>query len=235
MQQNMTKEAYMREYQAEFTEAATSYFQQELIRRCIEHAQQLGLEPYTTIEQQIPKAEYYAGLDLGKLQDHSALAIIQKDQETLKLIYHHQFPLQMPYTEVINTLQRVNEKFRLQKLLADQTGIGEPVLDAMQEQGITCAEGAKLTQDAKTELLTHLKLTIQQAALPTNQRPAVRLHKKRQTHLQSPTQRTRRLTLGTCTRSLRSKNRKHTQTLGSSKNKQKPIQASQAKTKTTLT
>jgi phage terminase large subunit-like protein len=170
MQQNMTKEAYQREYMAEFTEAATSYFQQELIRKCIERAQQLGLEPYATIEQQIPKAEYYAGLDLGKLQDHSALAIIQKDQETLKLVYHCQFPLQMPYTEVINILQRVNEKFHLQKLLADQTGLGEPVLDAMQEQGLTCAEGAKLTQDAKTELLTHLKLTMEQnrLAIPYN-------------------------------------------------------------------
>jgi phage FluMu gp28-like protein len=71
----------------------------------------------------------------------------------------------MPYTEVINTLQRVNEKFHLQKLLADQTGLGEPVLDAMQEQGLTCAEGAKLTQDTKTELLTHLKLTMEQNRL----------------------------------------------------------------------
>ncbi|MCL4430324.1 MAG: terminase family protein, partial [Chloroflexi bacterium] len=43
MQQNMTQEAYMREYQAEFTEAASSYFQQELIRKCIEYAQHLGL------------------------------------------------------------------------------------------------------------------------------------------------------------------------------------------------
>ena len=170
MQQNMTTEAYKREYQAEFTEAATSYFQQELIRKCIEHAQQLSLEPYQTLEQEIPKAQYYAGLDLGKLQDHSALAIIQKDQDTLKLVYHHQFPLQMPYTEVINTLTRADEKFRFQKLLADQSGIGEPVLENMQEQGITCAQGAKLTQDAKTELLTHLKLAMEQhrLAIPYN-------------------------------------------------------------------
>jgi phage terminase large subunit-like protein len=170
MQQNMTTEAYRREYQAEFTEAASSYSQQELIRKCIEHAQQLNLEPYQTIEQEIPKAQYYAGLDLGKLQDHSALAIIQKDQETLKLIYHHQFPLQMPYTEVINTLVRADEKFRFQKLLADQTGLGEPILENLQEQGLTCAQGAKLTQDAKTELLTHLKLAMEQhrIAIPYN-------------------------------------------------------------------
>jgi phage terminase large subunit-like protein len=164
MQQNMTAEAYKREYLAEFTEAATSYFPQELIRQCIEHAQRLSLEPYATLEQQIPKGEYYAGLDLGKLQDHSALAIIQKDADTLKLVYTHEFPLETAYTEVIATATRANTRFHLQKLLADQTGIGEPILETLQAEGIT-AEGAKLTQDTKTEILTHLKLTMQQQRL----------------------------------------------------------------------
>jgi len=164
MQQNMTAEAYKREYLAEFTEAATSYFPQELIRQCIEHAQKIALEPYTSIEQPITKGEYYAGLDLGKLQDHSALAIIQKDNETLKLVYTHEFPLETSYTEVIATTTRANQKFHLQKTLIDQTGIGEPILEELQAQGVN-AEGAKLTQDAKTEILTHLKLTMEQQRL----------------------------------------------------------------------
>jgi phage terminase large subunit-like protein len=172
MQQNMTAEAYKREYLAEFTEAAASYFPQELIRRCIEHAQRINLEPYANIEQQIQKGEYYAGLDLGKLQDHSALAIVQKDTETLKLVYTHEFPLETSYTEVIATTARTNTQFHLQKLLADQTGIGEPILEELQNQGIANAEGAKLTQDAKTEILTHLKLTMEQQrlALPYDKR-----------------------------------------------------------------
>ena len=171
MQQNMTQEAYKREYQAEFTEAATSYFPQELIRQCIEHAQHLGLEPYATLEQEIPKAEYYAGLDLGKLQDHSALAIVQKDTETVKLVYTHEFPLETTYTEVIATTARANQKFQLQKTLADQTGIGEPILEELQNQNVN-AEGAKLTQDAKTEILTQLKLTMEQhhLAIPYDKR-----------------------------------------------------------------
>jgi phage FluMu gp28-like protein len=172
MQQNMTAEAYKREYLAEFTEAATSYFPQELIRQCIEHAQRITLEPYTSIEQQIQKGEYYAGLDLGKLQDHSALAIIQREAETLKLVYTHEFPLETTYTEVIATTTRTNERFHLQKLLTDQTGIGEPILEEIRNQGIADAEGAKLTQDAKTEILTHLKLAMEQQrlALPYDKR-----------------------------------------------------------------
>ena len=161
MQQNMTAEAYKREYLAEFTEAAASYFPQELIRQCIEHAQRIALEPYATLEQEIPKAEYYAGLDLGKLQDHSALAIIQREADTLKLVYTREFPLNTSYTEVIATAARANHQFHLQQLLVDQTGIGEPILEALNEQSIP-AEGATLTQDTKTEILTNLKLTMEQ-------------------------------------------------------------------------
>ncbi|MCW3996213.1 MAG: phage terminase large subunit [Candidatus Bathyarchaeota archaeon] len=165
MKQTMTQEAFMREYQAEFTEAATSYFQQELIRRCIELAQQLNLEPYTNIEQPIPTGDYFAGLDLGKLQDHSALVIAQKTRDCQKVVYTHQFPLQMPYSEVISWVLRADEKFGFKKLLADQSGIGEPVLENLQEQGLTSAEGVTLTQDSKTELLTHLKLVMEQNGL----------------------------------------------------------------------
>jgi phage terminase large subunit-like protein len=170
MKQTMTQEAYLREYMAEFTEAATSYFQQELIRRCIEKAQQLNLELYHSLEQPILKGDYFAGLDLGKLQDYSVLVVVQKTPEHQKIVYTHQFPLQTPYSEVINTLMAADEKFQFRKLLADQSGIGEPVLESLQDQGLTCAEGAKLTQDAKTELLTHLKLLMEQnqLAIPYN-------------------------------------------------------------------
>ncbi len=170
MKQSMTQDAYMREYQAEFTEAASSYFQQELIRKCIEKAQKLYLEPYPNLEQTITKGEYFAGLDLGKLHDHSAIVIVQRNQEHLKLVYSHQFPLQMPYIEIINTLIRADEKFSFKKLLVDQTGLGEPILENMHDQGLKCAEGTKFSQETKTELLTNLKLVMEQdqLAIPYN-------------------------------------------------------------------
>jgi phage terminase large subunit-like protein len=165
MKQTMTAEAYKREYEAEFTEAAASYIQQELIRRCIEKAQQLNLEPYTNLEQTIPAGNYYAGLDLGKLQDYSALVVVQKTEDHQKVVYTHQFPLQTPYTEVINYTLAANHKFQFKKLYTDQTGLGEPILESIQNAGVKTAEGITLTQDTKTELLTHLKLIMEQNQL----------------------------------------------------------------------
>ena len=49
MQQNITAEAYKREYEAEFTEAETSYFPQQLIRQAINQTQNQSLEPILNI------------------------------------------------------------------------------------------------------------------------------------------------------------------------------------------
>lgn len=171
MEQNMTTEAYKREYLAEFTEASTSYFQQELIRKCIENAQRINLEPFTDMERQIPRGDYFAGLDLGKLQDHSALAVVQLENENLKLVYKHEFLLETAYTEVIATAVRANQQFHLKRLLVDQSGIGEPILEQLQNQNVN-AEGKTLSQDAKAEILTNLKLTMEQnnLAIPYDKR-----------------------------------------------------------------
>jgi phage terminase large subunit-like protein len=85
MQQNMTHEAYQVEYEAEFTEALNSYFPQTLIRKSVEQAQKQSLELHTNLEQDYPKGKYYAGIDFGKLQDHSALAIVKIEDNTIKL------------------------------------------------------------------------------------------------------------------------------------------------------
>jgi len=170
MQQNMTKEAFAREYEAQFTEAQTSYFPQQLIRQTVELAQQQGIEPITNLEQPAPTGNYYAGLDLGKLQDHSALAIVNIEDNSIKLLYIHQFPLNTSYTNVIGHLARANQTFHINKTLIDQTGIGEPILEETQNQNLTNTQGIKFTQQTKQTLLTNLKLLMEQnrLAIPYN-------------------------------------------------------------------
>ena len=165
MRQNMTEEAYKREYEAEFTEAQNSYFPQNLIRKCVELAQKTNQELYTSIEQEIPKSNYYMGIDFGKLQDHSATAIIKTENNTLQLCYIHEFPLETPYTHVIGHIAKANKKFQFQKILADQTGIGEPILEEIQNQDIKNIEGIKLTTETKEEILATLKIFMEQEKL----------------------------------------------------------------------
>jgi len=165
MQENMTREAYLMEYEAEFVEALNSYFPQDLIRKCVELAQKLGVELYGSLEAPIPSGDYYAGVDFGKLQDYSVITVLKREGDIIKLIHMYQFPLETPYSQVIGHLIRANQKFKFRKVLVDQTGVGEPVLEEIRNQSLSNVEGLKFTVQIKEELLTRLKIVMEQNRL----------------------------------------------------------------------
>jgi len=165
MKANMTKEAYLMEYEAEFVEALNSYFPQGLIRKCVELAQKLGVELYGSLEAAFPTGDYYAGVDFGKLQDYSVITVLKREGDILKLVYLYQFPLETPYTQVIGHLVRAHQKFKFRKALVDQTGVGEPVLEEIRNQGLNNVEGLKFTVQTKEELLSNLKIAMEQNRL----------------------------------------------------------------------
>jgi phage FluMu gp28-like protein len=165
MRANMTREAYLMEYEAEFVEALNSYFPQDLIRKCVELAQKLGVELYGSLEAVFPSGDYYAGVDFGKLQDYSVITVLKREGDIIKLVYMYQFPLETSYTQVIGHLVRANQKFQFCKVLVDQTGVGEPVLEEIRNQSISCVEGLKFTVQTKEGLLSNLKIAMEQNRL----------------------------------------------------------------------
>jgi phage FluMu gp28-like protein len=187
MKQNMTREAYLMEYEAEFVEALNSYFQQDLIRKCVELAQKLGLELQTSLEQDFPQGEYCAGVDFGKLQDYSAIAVVKVEEDTVLLTHLHQFPLNTSYSEVIGHLIKANQKLCFEKVLVDQTGVGEPILEEIRNQGIDCVEGVKFTIETKEELLSGLKIVMEQGrlALPYNRALCTQINEQQYSYSKS--------------------------------------------------
>ncbi len=160
MRANMTREAYLMEYEAEFVEALNSFFPQDLIRQAIDP----NLEFYASLETDVPEGEYYAGCDFGKLQDHSALTILKREGESIRFVYLYEFPLETAYTEVIGHLARANQKFKLIDVQVDQTGVGESVLEELKNQGVP-AEGLTFTVKTKENLLTCLKIAMENGRL----------------------------------------------------------------------
>ncbi len=156
---NMTEEAYRMEYEAEFAEAATSYFSQDLIRSCVDPA----LELEADLEAAKPEGgDHYAGCDLGKLQDYSVLAVVRRDGDQVRLVLLREFPLETAYPTVIGAVVRANEKFGLRRLLVDQGGVGEAVMDEIRGQGLTNAEGAPFSGEKKAEYLANLRIRMEQ-------------------------------------------------------------------------
>ena len=153
-------EIYRSEYLAEFTEAAHCFFPQDLIRTCIDPTIEQIADP-----QAAPDGTYYAGIDFGKLNDHTAIAIIKHEQATLKLVYIHEFPLGTQYSHVIGFTANANKRMQFEKLCTDQTGVGEPIQEELRNQDIPNTEGITFTVQTKETLLTNLKLTMEQERL----------------------------------------------------------------------
>lgn len=153
-------EIYRSEYLAEFTEAAHCFFPQDLIRTCIDPTLEQITDP-----QHAPTAAYYAGLDLGKLNDYSVIAIIKHDENLLKLVHIHEFPLDTRYSHVIGYVANANKRMQFEKLYVDQTGVGEPIQEDLRNQDIPNTQGITFTTQTKEAMLTNLKLTMEQARL----------------------------------------------------------------------
>jgi len=155
---NMTAETYKMEYEAEFTEAATSFFPQDLIRSCVDSE----MEFISSIEDPVTSGQYFGGCDLGKLADYSVFTIVSKEDEMLRLVFLRQFSLETPYSSVIGFIVRAQQKFHFIKILIDKSGVGEAVTEEMKAQGLANAEGQAFTAQSKAEMLGYLKVKMQQ-------------------------------------------------------------------------
>jgi len=151
---------WKREMEAEWAENQNTWLPQALITSCIDHT--LEYTPF----QEAAGGEFYAGLDLGKYQDHSVLAITKIEQSSIKLIHMHRFPLNTPYASIIGYVKTINDRWQtIHKTLTDQTGVGEYITEDMQNAGIKNVQGTKFTTETKEKLTTNLKQLMTQKHL----------------------------------------------------------------------
>lgn len=117
---------------------------------------------------------YYAGIDLGKLRDHTAIAVLEHRivntgqrnpltyewmTETTREICHlERIPLRTPYDEVVRRIEKLMEREPLpgrSTLVVDATGPGAPVVDHIRRArtsaglvSISITAGEKATHSA---------------------------------------------------------------------------------------
>lgn len=173
----MTPEQYAMEYEAQFAEAAASYFSQALIRSCVLKAQEIELEFEDDVEKFAIRG-CFGGVDLGKKQDYSVISAIDKSGELDKLVFHRQFPLETPYPEIIGGMKRLHQLAPFRKIAIDRTGIGEAIVDEMRDLPV---EGVLFTEQRKADILGSLRVRMEQGnlALPYNRELCAQLNEQR--------------------------------------------------------
>lgn len=94
---------------------------------------------------------YFLGLDLGQRRDHSALAIIRRDEQRrpwgeaifqgLAIVYAHRIPLGTPYPEIVEMMREAvatEPLYRDCELVVDATGVGAPVVELLRTARLGC-------------------------------------------------------------------------------------------------
>jgi len=152
MRQVLLPHQFQMEFEAEFAEDTDVWLGQEVLARCIDpNVIYFGLEGE-------PRGQFYAGLDFGKHQDYSVLAVVAKYERTLRLVHLHRFPLETSYASVIGYVKALNDRWRyLRAVHCDQTGVGEYIVEDMRNVEIPGVEGHGFTVMEKEGLATALK------------------------------------------------------------------------------
>jgi len=105
-----------------------------------------------------PTKDYYVGVDLGQKRDHTVVSVIEKKNRQFKLVHLKQFPLGTEYTEVLEYLKLVGERFQtIRGYYIDRTGVGEVFVENARKYGLKNVQGIVLTMQQKQEVMTCLK------------------------------------------------------------------------------
>jgi hypothetical protein len=100
-------------------------------------------------------------VDFGKKRDHSVVAVIERKGDHLYLRHCHQFKLDTPYGSVIGYIKRIQDNWsKLNAVHADQTGVGEYIVEDMIRAGVRNVEGIIFTETNKEAVATALKETM---------------------------------------------------------------------------
>lgn len=107
------------------------------------------------------KGVFFVGVDFGKKQDHSVVAVVERRKGHFYLRHCHRFRLDTPYGVVIGYVKRLMDNWsRVVSVNCDQTGVGEYIVEDMRRAGVRNVCGVTFTEGSKEEMATKLKETM---------------------------------------------------------------------------
>ena len=143
---------WQREMMAEWAEDEAVWLPLSLITKC----QDAGLELWDAARGY--QGSLFGGLDFGKEQDYSAFVVVERVEQQLLLRHVKVFPLGTSYAAVIGYVKTLVERWqRFDKIRADVTGVGNYIVEDMENGGIQNVEGVNFSLPRKQEMASLLK------------------------------------------------------------------------------
>jgi hypothetical protein len=144
----LPERVYRQEYEGEFLEGSGAVFHN--VREC---ATGIWQQPRSGIE-------YYAGLDLAKVEDFTVLVVLTETGDVVFTDRFHRLDWNLQGHRIHASAARFNDA----SIYCDTTGVGEPIYEALRTAG--CKVSAyPFTQKSKAALIDNLSLMLEQGLL----------------------------------------------------------------------
>jgi hypothetical protein len=139
---------FRQEYGAEFIEGSGAVFRN--VRECARGEWQ---EP-------VVGQDYYAGLDLAKVEDYTVLVIVNRAREVVFVDRFHRLDWALQAKRIEGSARRYNGA----RVLCDVTGVGDPIYEALTKAGLDVSPYS-FTSRSKSDLVENLTLMLEQQQL----------------------------------------------------------------------
>jgi hypothetical protein len=149
---------WKREMEAEWAEDENVWLPQSLITKCIGTERTCGEDLDLFSVEVGQRGRFYGGLDFGKHGDYTAFTVIDSVGDKFLLRYLKIWPLETPYASVIGFVKQIQDRWQtFTTIRADQTGIGDYIVEDMKNGGIQNVEGVTFSLPRKQEMASLLK------------------------------------------------------------------------------
>jgi phage terminase large subunit-like protein len=149
--QLMSERQFQVEYGAAFLDDAGQVFRTEWVDRAL----MLPIQP---------EGEVVAGVDWARARDWTAVAILQGSQQAACMLESRRWQ-GLDWAEQIERLAQLLTQYGVQRVLCDRTGLGDPLVEALQKAVLAAVEGVVFTRAVKQHLVEGLALMLEQARL----------------------------------------------------------------------
>lgn len=139
---------YRQEYLGEFLEEVDVYYPLDLIMPCVDPQLELldaGVEGRT----------YILGVDFAKQRDETAIILLERSAEGLLVRYLETWS-HMDYSDQIGRIGQLSKRFPIALGAADQTGVGEVVVEDLKRLVSNC-QGVIFSMQTKTDMAAGLR------------------------------------------------------------------------------
>jgi len=142
---------WKREMECTFVDDETAFLPSSLIIKC-----QNDKTDFAKFEDNL-LGTFYIGWDLGRERDHSAVAIVERNPDHIRLIHCKQFPLGTPYVTVMAYIKSICDRWRhIQSVHYDHTGT-KGMDEQINRAGFPDVKGINFTRPLKHGIAANLK------------------------------------------------------------------------------